>query len=226
MEWLKKSILVYLIIVNINSIQSQHLIVGGTINLGLSRVTSKARISSHSNTKFTLSGNFGMSLEKKAGSKSSLGLEFLWVQIEGKETSGETALIGQTLEMIGVISEEFRIQANYFGTPVYYRFTSGKIGIKLGIQPMILLSASSDYRASGEQNNEPFKYRHNTRNRKFSRVEIGPKLGVDYKLSNLLNLRVDYFHGLTDITSNESRGERKNRQITLGIQYTFDNLEE
>lgn len=224
----RRLLLLFIMIIGLNSAKSQNLIIGGTGNIGLSKVTSNLPISGDYKTKFTLSGNLGMFLEKKIGQKSSLGIEAIWVQIEGKEITDDielTGINGQDIEVIGVISDRSTLHSSYVGIPVYYRIEFGKIGIKGGFQSMIFLFASSNYEANGEINGEPYEADSEMKDIEFDRIDIGPKVGVDYRLNGKFRLRVDYYHGLTDITSDEYPWERRNRQFNLGVSYIFGNNE-
>lgn len=168
-------------------------------------------------------------MKKKIGQKSSLGIEALWVQIEGKEIVKDRELTifdGQGgLEVIGVISNKTTLHSSYFGIPVYYRHEFGKIGIKGGLQPMIFLFASSNYEANGEISGKPYEKKNETKDIKFDRIDIGPKLGIDYQLNKKIRIRADYFYGLTDITDDGFPWQRKNRQFNLGVNYFFGNTE-
>ncbi|MEZ4917819.1 MAG: outer membrane beta-barrel protein [Saprospiraceae bacterium] len=224
----RKLLLLLIMTIGLNSAKSQNLVIGGTGNIGLSKVTSNLPISGDYKTKFTLSGNMGMFLEKEIGQKSSFGIEVLWVQIEGKEITENkelTAFNGQSVEVIGVISDKSTLHSSYVGIPVYCRFEFGKIGIKGGFQSMIFLFASSNYEASGEINGEPYEAKSKTKDIKFDRIGIGPKVGVDYQLNNKFRLRADYYHGLTDITSAKFPWQRGIRQFNWGVNYIFGNNE-
>jgi hypothetical protein len=224
MRWYQKLLFTCFIVTVINSIRAQNLIIGCTGNIGLSKVTSNIPIPDDYRVKFTSSGNLGIFLEKKIGQKSSLGIEALWIQIEGKEITKDivlTVVNGQELEEIGVVSNKLKLHSSYIGIPIYYRGQIGKIGIKGGFQSMIFLFANSDHESIGEINGEPYEDEGKIKNIKFEQIDMGPKLGVDYKLNSKIRLRADYYHGLIDITSNEFPWERKNRQINLGIQLEF-----
>ena len=90
---------------------------------------------------------------------------------------------------------------------------------------MIFLFASSNYEASGEIYGEPYEAESKMKDIRFNRIDIGPKVGVDYRLNDKFRLRADYYHGLTDITPDEFSWERRNRQFNLGINYIFGNNE-
>jgi len=227
MKKCQKLLLLFIITIGLNTAKSQNLIIGGTANIGLSKVTSNLPISGDYKVQFTFSGNLGMFLEKKIGQKSSLGIEALWVQMEGKTVTDDKALTAISedfeLEVIGVISDESRLHSSYIGLPIYYRLQVGLLGIKAGVQPMIFLFASSKYKANGEISGEAYDAESKIDDIQFDRIDIGPKIGIDYQLNDKLRIRADYYHGLTDITSDEFPWQRKNRQINLGVNYIFGN---
>ena len=131
---LQQKLLLFLIIVlAINFGKSQNLNIGGTGNLGLSKVTSNLPISGDYKVKLALSGNLGMFIEKKISKKSILGMEVLWIQIEGKTVTKNkelTGFNGQELEVVGVISDKSTIHSSYIGVPFYYRLELGRVGSK------------------------------------------------------------------------------------------------
>lgn len=222
----RKLLLFCLMMIGLYSAQSQNIIIGGTGNLGLSKVTSNLPISGDYNVKYTLSGNLGLFLEKKIGQKSTLGIEALWIQVEGKEITNNkelTVFNGQELEVVGVVSDKYKLHSSYLGIPIYYRHEIGKLGIKGGFQPMIFLFSSSSYEANGVINGEAYEVESKFKDIRFDQFDIGPKVGIDYKLNDNFRLRADFYYGLNDITSDEYYWERRNRQISVGIQYNFDN---
>ena len=187
MKKCQKLLLLFIITIGLNTAKSQNLIIGGTANIGLSKVTSNLPISGDYKVQFTFSGNLGMFLEKKIGQKSSLGIEALWVQMEGKTVTDDKALTAISedfeLEVIGVISDESRLHSSYIGLPIYYRLQVGLLGIKAGVQPMIFLFASSKYKANGEISGEAYDAESKIDDIQFDRIDIGPKIGIDYQLN-------------------------------------------
>lgn len=220
--------LLLLIIIGMNTAKSQNWVIGGTGNLGFSKVTSNSPISEYNKEKFTFSGNSGIFFEKKIGQKSSLGIEVLWVQIEGKNVWNDkvlTILNGQEREVVGVISEKSTLHSSYIGLPVYYQFELGKFGIKGGVQSMIFLFASSNYEAVGELNGKPYETTSSNKDVKLDRIDIGPKVGFDYRFNEKFEIRIDYYHGLADITYRGSPWQSRNRQFTIGLNYIFRKYE-
>lgn len=210
----------------VNILSAQNFIIGATANLGMSKITSNLPISGDYKVRFTPSGTLGVFLEKRIGAKSFLGAELLWVQMEGKEVTDDKVLMGivdSEPGVVGVISDQSNLHSSYIGVPFYYRLGLGKLGIKVGVQPMFFLFASSNYKASGEVYNAPYETESETKDIEFEKIDIGPKIGLDYSLNTRFRLRIDYYHGLTDITSDTFPWERQNRQVTMGGQYTFGN---
>ncbi|MEL7422589.1 MAG: hypothetical protein AAFN81_06340, partial [Bacteroidota bacterium] len=82
-----KNWLLSLLCIGLTQLSAQNLTVGLSLNPGLSEVTSNLPFSGDYQTQFTLSGNAGLFVEHQLSNKSHLGLELLWVQIEGKEVA-------------------------------------------------------------------------------------------------------------------------------------------
>ena len=213
-------------ITSLNAITAQDLKSGITGNIGWSKVTNNMLDFPDFKNKFTLSGSLGLFAEIKIGQHSSLGIEVLWVQIEGKEVSNNREVRGFSgippmLGVIGIVSDKSRLHSSYVATPLYYRYDYEKLGFKIGAQPMIFLFASSDYEISGELWGEPYMENSKTKDIEFNTFDIGLKIGMDYQLNQNIRLRADYYHGELDITSDETSLERSNRQISLGVNYFF-----
>jgi len=198
-------------------------IIGGTGNIGISKVTLNIQFARDYRAKYAFSGNFGMFIENKINYRSSIGIEALWVQIEGKEAKESYNYIFQNMKFNGVSSRKFRLHSSYIGMPVYYRLKIKKIGIKAGVQPMLFLFAHSNEKISGEVNDEPTVAEIEVKNLKFNHFDIGPKVGIDYKLNDRLLLRADCYYGLRDVSSPDYRWLR-NRQYNLGLQYIFKTI--
>lgn len=65
----RKLLFLLLMVIGLNPADAQNLILGGTGNIGWSKVTSNLPLSGNYKVKFTLSGNLGMFLEKKNRTK-------------------------------------------------------------------------------------------------------------------------------------------------------------
>ena len=197
---------------------------GSTINSGPSVVTSNESTAGTLLTKAAFSGNVGVFLEKKLGTNYAIGLEALWVQMEGFEVDENIEWFEASIEeqiSIGYISEEYRFHTSYLGLPLYFRYEIGKFGFKGGIQTLFLLKTSTHARSYGELYNEPHDSEGKAKSLELSSMDFGPKIGIDYQISPKLRLRMDYYHGIQDITADRWEWIRKNKQLGIGISYIF-----
>ncbi len=226
MKTFVKLFLTLFLMIGVYTAKSQKLILGATGNLGFSKVSKNTTIYPDPEKRFAVSGNLGLFLEKKVGPKSSFGVEALWVQIEGLTARENKATFiidryQQDLELISIITDRVRLHSSYIGIPIYYRLESNGLGLKVGFQSMLLLSASLNYEASGVRGGEPFEYELDVEDLELNRLDIGPKVGIDYRLGPKLLIRADYYHGLNNMTVEEYDTKRKNRQLSLGLSYAF-----
>jgi hypothetical protein len=220
-------LLIFLFIITLG--KSQNLTFGATISLGPSVVTSNERGAGTLKTKTAFSGNVGVFLEKKLGTNYAIGLEALWVQMEGFEVDENIEWFEASIEepiSIGYISEEYRFHTSYLGLPLYFRYEIGKFGIKGGIQSLFLLRTSTHFRSYGELKGEPFDSEGKIDPLELSKMDSGPKIGIDYTISPNLKLRMDYYHGVSDIAIGRFDRVRKNRQLGVGISYIFGKKED
>ena len=151
-----------------------------------------------------------------------MGVELLWVQIQGKETNKDKVLFTYyelTQVEIGNITDKSISHSSYAAFPIYYRHEIGKLGLRAGFQTMVFLFASSRYTASGEFEGNPLDIDSKTKGIKFDPIDIGPKLGLDFKLNEALHLRADYYHGMVDVVSDSFFRHRRNRQVAVGVNY-------
>ena len=209
-----------------STVQSQNLTLGASLNPGISKVSSNRANDDNWATNYTWSGNVGLFLERKVGRSSALGIEALWVQLEGKDVSKQEELRfssqnGTPPEVVGVAYSTNKFHSSYLGLPIYYRYQWGKIGIKAGAQPLLFLFANTRFQSTGEVRGAPFDVDNRTTGARFERIDLGPKVGLDYALGQKFRLRADYYHGLTDIIIGELGSKRKNRQLNLGLSYLF-----
>ena len=207
---------------------AQSFIFGSTINSGPSVVTSNESTAGTLLTKAAFSGNVGVFLEKKLGTKYAIGLEALWVQMEGYEVIKDVVYYesyGEDFIKVGFITEEYKYHTSYLGLPLYFRYEIGKLGFKGGLQTLFLLKTSTHFRSYGELKGEPFDSEGKIDPLILTTLDFGPKIGIDYQISPKLSLRMDYYHGIKDITADRWEWIRKNRQLGVGISYIFGKKE-
>jgi len=133
---------------------------------------------------------------------------------------------GEDFRKIGFITEEYKFHTSYFGLPIYFRYNFGKLGIKGGIQALFLITTSTHFRSYGELYDVPFDSGGKWRPLELSDMDSGPKFGIDYQLIPSLRLRMDYYHGMTDIAVGRFDSVRKNRQLGIGINYIFGKVDD
>ncbi|MEL6973469.1 MAG: outer membrane beta-barrel protein [Bacteroidota bacterium] len=219
-----KNWLLSLLCIGLTQLGAQNLTVGLSLNPGLSEVTSNLPFSGDYQTQFTLSGNAGLFIEHQLSNKSHLGLELLWVQIEGKEVAEGRRLFAVVNGMpaeIGEVSDENRIHSSYIGVPIYYRYQLGRWGFSAGAQVLLYLFASIDSEIEGTINGEPYSAESRIDEIAFDQADFGPKVGLNYQWQSKLALSLNYYHGLADLTSEFFPWQRRNRQLTLGVRYAF-----
>lgn len=217
-----------LCVAGISAAHAQNFKIGVTGNIGLSKASTGGYYSLLGiEREFALSGNIGLFAEKKIGSKSSLGAELLWVQLEAKENIKTRDLVqynGSDYETVGTYSSKWKTHLSYLAMPLYYRMNFGKFGIKGGVQSMLFLFGKMNLEHTGIRNDEPYHEELSFKNIDFRRFDFGPKIGIDYQLNSKFRLRADYYQGILDNTPHQNAGSSlkyKNVQLNVGLQYQF-----
>lgn len=205
---------------------SQNTEFGLTGNIGLSKIQYDLESENSKNDMLALSGSFGLFFEKVIKSKSGVGAKLLWVSIKGRtEVSGiELFTIDpQTLmrEVIGTSSTSTNFQSNYIGLPVYYFYDLNKLRINAGIQPMLLLNTNSRFKNIIFFEGEANETEGENQNFQFERIDLGITLGFSYDLTQKLYMSSNFYYGLLNIDKLSSISERKNRQFTVGLNYSL-----
>jgi hypothetical protein len=214
---------IYLIFA-LNSIFAQNIIVGVSVSPGISKINTAEELDFNLKEKLAFSGNAGIFLEKNIAPKSSLGVELLFVQIQGKMTIKERDLLyenGGTAIVAGTASDVFRTHLSYTAIPLYYKYKIGKVGLKAGLQPMIFQYGSASRKTTGTLLDEPYEDKITAKDISKKKFDIGSKVGLDYELNNKFRLRADYYQGFTNVSSNSDFYNNKIIQISIGLQYIF-----
>lgn len=203
--------------------QAQDLHLGATLNLGVSTVTSTKSFPT-TEAHYRPSWNLGAYAEKVFNPQTAIGINILWVQIQSKETSQNREIFEfndktQALEKVGVISDESKFHANYFGIPIYCRLSAKKFGVKFGLQALLGLFGGSSYKASGTLHGQPYVASSKSYLTGIRFFDWGPKVGIDYQLSSKCRIGLEYYYGLVSNLSILKGG--KKRQATLGVSYEF-----
>lgn len=216
------TILFFLLLINISLCQSSSF--GITGNIGLSEIQSNLESVRNEKDKLTLSSSFGFILEKKVKSKFGLGVKLLWVSLTG-ETEESTELYtidSETLmrQVVGSRTTVINFKSNYIGVPISYFYNLKKLKINTGIQPMFLLNTKSRFKNNiifeGEASES-----EGENSVQFNKLDLGITLGLSYDLTDKLSIASSFYYGLLNVDKQSSNSERKNRQITLGLNYYF-----
>ncbi len=198
---------------------------GITGNVGLSKIDYDLGELENKKDKLRLSSNLGLFFEKKLKQKSGLGAKLLWVSLKGETEVSDIELFTinpETLmrEPLGSRTSFTTFHLNYIGVPIYYLYNTKKLTLNAGIQTMFLINASSRFREDVFFNDEaPRILSEGDNNFEFKRIDVGATIGVSYALSKKLSLTSSLYYGLLNVDKNSSSSEKKNRQITLGLNY-------
>lgn len=221
------TLITLLLLTTFSTLKAQNLAFGVTGNAGLSKMVINSQFLSSLEAQFAFSGNGGLFLEKSITEKHAIGLELLWVQIQGREGRNDYEIAGMDddgeFEVIGLGSNEENFQASYLALPIYGRYQVGKFGLKVGFQTMLFLNATSDFKIENnffdgtsileEQSETAIDFRA---------IDLGPTVGLDFSVHTKLRLRLNYYHGARDIILDGTPFlERRNRQVSAGLQYTL-----
>lgn len=194
---------------------AQNFVLGGTVNYAKSKISYTSRGPDNSFKGFATSLNTGFFLESKINKKNAWGIEALWVQIEEVDESYATiaSTVGSQQIMTGT-----HIALSYFGLPVYYKYQFRKFGFKGGIQTMLYLRGSSySYTYANQFIDGDYRAKFDN----LKTFDLGFKFGIDYRLSEKMSLRIDYYHGQTNIFSIVGFYPRSNRQASAGVNFIF-----
>ena len=225
--YLKLAINLIIFLCSISLSFCQNSAFGVTGNVGFSKIDYDLGVSDNKKDKLRLSSDFGFFFEKRIKQKSGLGAKLLWVSLKGEREVSDIELFTinpETLmrEPLGSRTSFTTFYLNYIGVPIYYLYNTKNLTLNTGIQTMILTNASSRFREDVFLNGEaPRILSEGDNNFEFKRIDIGATIGISYALSNKITLTSSFYYGLLNIDKNPSRSEKKNRQITLGLNYYF-----
>ncbi len=231
---MQRSMLLGLCLCFFHVLSAQDFRFGLSFNAAKSKVQSNFSFPDNYRIFFKPSAKIGATVEKKLTKKSALGMELLWVLMEGQEfryrPSGFSYSSWGGLESSGpsqliIESDHTKIHSHYIGVPAYYRYSFGRFSIKGGLQALILLSLNLE-KSHGKHGltsaeEEPFFHFENADQIPLRKYDLGPQLGLDFTLNRHLRLRFDYYHGLINLYTAEAEWQRKNRQFSFGMDYCF-----
>ncbi len=228
---MRRFLLLCLVLFFFSNLSAQDFRFGLSFNAARSKIISNFDFPDDYFIRYNPSGKFGFLIEKKMTKHSGLGMELLWVKIEGLEfrdmgnLSKFQSFSGGAATQTFIISDYLDIHTDYIGVPVYYRYSLGRFSFKGGLQALVLLSTKLD-KSNGKSGmpigkEEPFFHYKNTDNIPLKKYDLGPQIGLDFTLNGHFRLRLDYYHGLMNLYTNAGDIHRKNRQVSFGVDYWF-----
>lgn len=220
----------FLLLVLWVSVSGQSLQFGVTGNLGVSKITNEygIRVVGNNADDHAVSGNAGFIFLYSPIKNFSIGAELLFVQMEGKQTyDNEFFDYGQTdgipfYIIIGLNSKGVsKTHLSYLGLPVFLRYRYRRIAGSIGLQTLFFHMGSAESKSRTTLNG--VSTQSETSGDFTARfIDYGPKMGLSFGITENLWLRADYYLGFKDVLDEDSRFvslTRKNRQLTLGLNY-------
>lgn len=192
---------------------------------GLSKITNSIKLLNVTpTTPFVPSGQIGLFYSCPLNKKSSLGAEFLFSQIEGKDIL-KMNLTDINRNKVGFSSDVLYRHISYLSIPVYYGYTFKWLTIHGGLQVSYAL-ASSGREKSDILLNEAEEYRESTNLKvndiNITKFDFGPRAGMIYQLNSKLAVEGTYYYGLTNILKGGSPvWKLKVQQMTVGVRYSL-----
>lgn len=190
---------------------------------GLSQISNSLNMPTLS-TQYAPSGQGGVYYNQTLGNGSSLGMELLFSQIEGKETwEGYELLMNSDNKMRMVyLKNNFHRHISYISLPVYYGININKLTIHAGAQISYAITTSSRSESTGTWNEQPYHEETKSVHMDVDKFDFGPRVGMIYPLNNKLSVEATYYYGFNNIQKNGSPAdELKVQQASLGVKYNL-----
>lgn len=175
--------------------------------------------------KWVYSSNIGIFYYRELGHHSSIGFEVLFLRMEGKLTSDEPLFPFQIdydfYPPPGKYYSELKVHSNYAAVPIFYKCKWGHLAAKIGVQTMALCLSYREGFTKKEVNDVKSLAAYENNDMTRFRMDLGPKIGIEYSLGSNLALRCEYYQGLAFQNSVYFESNISNRQATLGLQYSL-----
>lgn len=196
--------------------------VGVKISGGVSRITNSWEFPNATfSTPFVPSGLAGLYYNLSLSRKSSLGAELLFSQIEGKDKI-EMDLIDIDRNISGHATTTDLNHISYLSLPVYYGYTINRLTIHGGVQLSYAMNSSGSSKSNVIMDGENIHTEGKTNNINITRLELGPRAGIVYHLTDKIALEGIYYYGINNIQKGEQpKWKLKVQQMTLGIRFAL-----
>ncbi|HET6557045.1 MAG TPA: outer membrane beta-barrel protein [Prolixibacteraceae bacterium] len=191
-------------------------------------------------TPFMASGQGGFYYTVQFGKNSYLGAELLFSQIEGNERREENykgeilSVNGESMTMeINPFKDDIKIDYNHIrhisniSLPFYYGFKINRWSVNAGMQISYAFLVAERYQKNITVNESPYNTFYKKLDTGIVKLDVGPRAGIIYQISNQLALEANYYYGLNDLRKRELYGnnsELKVQQLNLGIRYALWSL--
>lgn len=206
---------------HLNSFANQQF--GVKFSGGLSQISNSLNMPTLS-TQFAPSGQGGVYYNQILRNTSSLGMELLFSQIEGKETWEGYELLMNSDNKMGMVylKNNLHRHISYISLPVYYGININKLTIHAGAQISYAITTSSRSESTGTWNEQPYHKETKSVHMDVDKFDFGPRVGMIYPLNNHLSVETTYYYGFNNIQKNGSPAdELKVQQASLGVKYNL-----
>lgn len=207
-----------------------NLSVFGQHNFGLKTNGGLSKISNDLNSDFTTqnihfspSGGGGLFYNWKFGDKSALGVELLFIQIEGKERIETAATDPYGSPRGEIIIHNLWRHVSYIGVPIYYGLKLKKLTINFGFQTSFTLTSSGRIKGQSSYNGTIRTWDDNISELNIDSFDFGPRAGIIFNLTDKFAVDGTYYYGVNNILGNDIGLDWtwKVQQVTVGLRYTF-----
>ncbi len=126
----------------------------------------------------------------------------------------------------GIASEsylkyEYSSSLTFVSIPLYLRYSMQKIAFKAGVQTMFYSVGFSDIKFELNASGNIINSRESNEDidKRLVKTNLGPTIGIEYKITDALWLRGDIFYGLRKIRNEAFSSDKQLGQATLGVNY-------
>jgi opacity protein-like surface antigen len=193
---------------------------GVKLNGGISKVEANRNLTNPTKLGFAPSGHGGLFYNLHLGKRSSIGLELLFMQIEGKEHMKiiYTDRFGVPTGEYG--TDDLNYHISYLSLPIYYGFKVKKFTFNIGAQAGIVLANNAREKTRVSYNGEPLSLENEGR-MNIDVYDFGARAGIIYNLYKKFSVEAVYYYGINNILAKTAPAgwNWTVQQLTLGVRY-------
>jgi len=194
---------------------------GIRFNLGCSKISlENERFELNSETHFAPSGQVGIFYLIPIKGISTIGLEMVISQIDGKEIS-HPLFTGPNKTYSSYSNIETYTHITYLCLPIYYEINLNSLSLNAGMQVAYCLLSKEKVKGTVIIEGDEDSWEKTTSNIGIDRFDAGFRLGLAYKISSKISIEGEYYYGINNINSSNSSYKSKIQQISTGIRYNF-----